>query len=421
MSLYNSDASYGGVAKLFHWVTAALILLLIPLGYVATKLAEATQTGAPIVSIDTLTTLFSIHKTLGVLVFFVALLRILWALSQPKPKLLHGDRRGEALAAETVHWLLYAALVLVPLTGWIHHAASTGFAPIWWPFGQSLPMVPQSESLSKLFSTAHFGAVILLVLSLGLHIAGALKHHVIDRDATLRRMLPGRVEAHPSAQQPKHWPSFALAVVVLAAGLTVGVQLLSPAPQVAMAPKVAEAVQTTETAAATPAADRWQVQDGQLGLNIRQLGNPVSGGFETWQAAIRYDPDASGPVKGSVRVEVDIASLTLGTVTAQALGADYFDSAQFPVAIYEAELQQDADNAGGQLWAKGQLVIKGVSVALDFPVTLVITDDEAQETAEATGVFSLDRRDFGIGDVVPDEGTLGFGVDLQFDLTATRG
>lgn len=177
----NTQARFGGVAKSFHWLTALLILTMIPLGIIADKWpfdsSEALATKAMI---------FSLHKTLGLLTFAVALARILWASVQPRPAMLPIESRAQAFAAAAVHWALYGALVLVPLSGWIHHAASTGFAPIWWPFGQTLFFVPQSVALADAFAGLHFAFNLVLVISLILHIGGALKHHLIDRDATRR-------------------------------------------------------------------------------------------------------------------------------------------------------------------------------------------------------------------------------------------
>ncbi|TKA94011.1 cytochrome b, partial [Cereibacter changlensis] len=190
MPLSNTSRSYGGVARTLHWLTALLILTAIPLGWIANRLpydtAEALAEKAQ---------LFSLHKSLGVAAFAVALARILWALGQPRPAPLHPERRLETALAETVHWLLYLSLLLVPLAGWVHHAATTGFAPILWPFGQDLPFVPKSETVAGIAAAAHWLFARLLILSLVLHIAGALKHHLIDRDSVLRRMTRG--EAAP--------------------------------------------------------------------------------------------------------------------------------------------------------------------------------------------------------------------------------
>ncbi|MEM8538184.1 MAG: cytochrome b, partial [Pseudomonadota bacterium] len=229
----NSDRSYGAVTKTFHWLTALLILSAIPLGIVANDIAHALKNPDIATSEADLTRavlLFSLHKTIGVAAFFVALARIAWALSQPKPGLLNGDKPLESLAAEIVHWLLYGSLVMVPLSGWIHHAATTGFAPIWWPFGQSLPFVPKDDAIAEIFGGLHMTLTWIMIVSLGLHIAGALKHHVIDKDVTLRRMLPGRLptglaRALPSARQPRHAPALVGAVLIWAITLTGGAAL----------------------------------------------------------------------------------------------------------------------------------------------------------------------------------------------------
>ncbi|MBU2359238.1 MAG: cytochrome b/b6 domain-containing protein, partial [Alphaproteobacteria bacterium] len=110
----DSPTTYGTVTKVFHWLTATLILTIIPLGLIASDLPYETNE-----QLAQKAQLFSLHKTLGVAVFFVALLRILWALGHAKPGTLHPERKAETLLAETIHWLLYSALVITPLTGWI--------------------------------------------------------------------------------------------------------------------------------------------------------------------------------------------------------------------------------------------------------------------------------------------------------------
>src|SRR6056297_3162543 len=101
MPLTNSADTYGRVTKTFHWLTALLILSNIALGWIASDVAHAVEGGADETLIARATLLFSIHKTLGVTIFFVALARILWALSQTKPgqPRLGGFGRNRALAA----------------------------------------------------------------------------------------------------------------------------------------------------------------------------------------------------------------------------------------------------------------------------------------------------------------------------------
>ncbi|MBE0452443.1 MAG: cytochrome b/b6 domain-containing protein [Roseovarius sp.] len=403
MPLTNAATTYGAVTKTFHWLTALLIFVNLPLGLTAADLAEqAQQTGSDAV-ISRAALIFSIHKTTGVAVFFVALGRILWAVSQPKPGLLNGDRAFEAWAAETVHWLLYGSLVLVPLSGWVHHAATTGFAPIWGPFGQDLPFVPKSEAVSKIARTLHLLFVLVLAGALAAHIAGALKHHIIDGDATLRRMLPGAAPGQPTKRQPGHVLPFVTALALWGAVLSGAAALGWFGTR---ADTGGERLATVQS--------EWGVRDGSLQIRIRQLGSEVTGSFADWTADISYAeaPDAEGR-HGSVEVVVAIPSLSLGAVTTQAMGKDFFNAEEHPTATFTADLMAAED---GQI-ARGTLHIKGASVPVEMPFTLAIENG----TARAQGGLTVDRRDFAIGMGTQDVGSLGFDVRISFDLTATRG
>jgi len=396
-SLANTTASYGGVARVLHWLTALLILTLIPLGVIANALPYETSE-----ELAHKAWLFSLHKTLGVAVFFVALLRIGWALSQPKPALLNAEKRFESFAAELVHWLLYASLVIVPLSGWLHHAATTGFAAIWWPFGQNLPFVPKSEPVAAFFAAWHFVFTKVLAVSLFLHVAGALKHHFIDRDDTLRRMLPGYVPHDLPASEHPRAPFFAamgLYGVAMALGSVLG---LSHSHDTA--PEVAQL---------EVRATGWVVQEGSLAITASQFGSDVSGEFGEWQAAIDYDPGAAGPVKGRVEVDIAVGSLTLGGVTSDALKPEFLDVEGHPVARFVADLQEGAEG----LEAVGRLTLKGVEMPAVLPFTLEIDED----LARATGGLVIDRRDFQVGTTsYNDETTVGYAVSVDVDLLARR-
>ena len=405
MSTGNTNISYGSVAKTFHWLTALLILSAIPLGIIASNLAhaiEAPGSAATDAQIARAALLFSLHKTIGVAVFFVALARILWAINQPKPDLLNGDKGLEAWAAETAHWVLYGSLVAVPLSGWIHHAATTGFAPIWWPFGQSLPFVPKDEAVAEFAGTVHYILQWVLIATLAAHIGGALKHHVLDGDATLRRMLPGSASGQPTANQPGHALPLVTALAVWAAALGGGAALGWFSHHDSTQAATLEAVESD-----------WQVTQGTLGIEIQQMGSTVSGGFADWTAQIAYaeTPDADGR-HGDVTVTIAISSLTLGSVKSQAMGPDFLDAETHPTATFAADILAAET---GQV-ARGTLTIKGQSVPIDLPFTLVLDGD----TATAEGTTTIDRRDFGVGLSTKDENTLGFSVTITFALTASR-
>jgi polyisoprenoid-binding protein YceI len=154
------------------------------------------------------------------------------------------------------------------------------------------------------------------------------------------------------------------------------------------------------------------VQTGQIAITVQQMGSAVEGQFQDWTAEIAYDPDAGGPVKGHATVTISIPSLTLGTVSDQAMGPDYFDAEAYQTAVFDADLLQT--ETGHE--AQGTLTIKGTSVLATLPFDLQITGD----TATASGTMTVDRRAFAIGDGMTDEANLGFNVQITVALTATR-
>ncbi|MCU0828531.1 MAG: cytochrome b/b6 domain-containing protein [Tabrizicola sp.] len=395
MPARNSETSFGTVTRTFHWLVALLILTAIPLGVIANQLPYDTAEALAVKA-----ELFSWHKTLGVAAFLLGLARILWAVVERHPVPLHPERKAELTLAGMVHWLLYISLVVVPLSGWVHHAAVTGFAPILWPFGQTLPFVPQSEAVASAAGAVHWVFTKVMGLAILLHIAGALKHHVIDRDATLLRMARGVVA--PDQPQPVRKGAapvvFALAIYAAGAGVAA---LLVPDGEALAAP--APAAETT---------GNWTVTEGTLGLTVKQMGAEVSGSFANWTADITFDETASAGKHGTVTVTIDMTSVTLGSVTKQALEAEFFDVASHPTAVFAADILPATE---GYL-AQGTLTLRGMEKAVALPFTLTITGDEAQ----MTGAVTLDRRDFGIGRSYGDEASVGFPVVVDVALTARR-
>ena len=398
MHLTNTQSQYGVVTKTFHWLTALGIVLVIPLGIIANDMPYDTSE-----QLADKAWLFSLHKTVGVTVFFVALARIAWAVSQPKPAPLHPDRKAETLLAEIVHWLLYGSLILVPLSGWIHHAATEGFAPVWWPFGQNLPLVPDDAAVAEAFAGLHIVFERVLVISLILHVGGAVKHAVIDKDSTLARMWFGKTKAHGQDTPRRHGLSAVLAVVAWATALGIGGML-----GVYDKGSVAAAVALQEV------DSDWKVQDGTLSITVRQMGADVTGSFANWTADIEFDPTVENGRAGSVTVEIGIASLSLGSVTAQAMGADYFNAETYPTATFIGAIVSEPEPNAYSV--DGSLSLRGVAQPLTLPFTMTIIDGEAQMEGEVV----LNRQDFGIGDDMTDESQLAFDVVVDVALTAVQ-
>ncbi len=111
-------------------------------------------------------------------------------------------------------------------------------------------------------------------------------------------------------------------------------------------------------------------------------------------------------------VTVSIPSLTLGSVTEQAMAADFFDAENHPTAEFAGKIEKTADG----YVATGPLTIKGQSVPLTLPFTLAIDGD----TATMSGEAEVNRLDFGLGKSMPDEGSVGFTVAIKVALTASR-
>lgn len=394
MPLRNSSSGYGSVARMFHWLTALLVLTVIGLG-----LSLAGQPTSTDAEVARTAAFYSLHKTIGLAIFLVTLARLLWAAGQVKPRPLHPERRLETFAADLVHGALYGALLVMPLSGWIGHAASTGFAPILWPFGQSMPFVPKAPALAGAFSTLHAIASKVLIATLILHVAGALRHALIDRDATLARMIRGSGPLPP--ERPRsHGPelaALAIWILVVAGGLVAGAN--RPAAPV-----------TGPAGAALPsAAGNWAVEGGTLAFVVRQMGADVQGTLGGWTADIAYDETGR---TGRVRVTIPLSAMSLGAVTGQAAGPEFFDSANHPEAAFAALISDRA----GQLVATGTLSLRGREVPVELPFDLTIAGDRA--TME--GAVTLDRRDFGMGPSYPDETTVGFMVRVNVSLTARR-
>ena len=415
VGLTNTRERYGRVAQAFHWTIAILFLAQYPLGGIAHRLPRSTSEEVSLVA-----TLFSWHKTIGVVVFVLAVLRIAWALANPHPVLLNAEKRAEAFAAATIHWVLYAAILLIPLTGMAIHWSTTGFAPLLIPFPEHIGLIPTSERVADIAVLLHnvLGKVVLAAIAL--HVAGALKHHLIDKDATLARMLPWRSPRLPdlparsgpskAATMGTAWGSLALVAV---AALGFGA---ASAPE---RDTVAATEATDEVAVVsgdTGGADAWAIDHdrSRLGLTITQLGSPVTGAFERWTGDIRFDPDA--PDNASIDVSVDLGSLALGTVADQAKGPDFLAVETEPRARYVAEGFEPIGES--RYRADGTLTLRGIEKPVPLEFDLAIEGD----TARATGTAAIDRLDFEVGATgYPDESSVGFGVDVEIEVTATRG
>jgi len=216
-------SGYDPVLRVLHWLSALMILSAVLIGLRMTRLPMDNDA-----DFAAAMRVFSIHKTIGVAIFLTALLRILWAFARPRPGPLHPERRIETFLAALVHWTLYGAMLLMPLSGWLYSSANPGYAPILLPVPQVLPFVPATEAASDLWKSVHQVSAWLLYGAVALHVAGAFRHAVIDMDATMARMISGAGTAVPPARF--HALPAALAGLIWAATIAAGIAL-APAPE----------------------------------------------------------------------------------------------------------------------------------------------------------------------------------------------
>jgi cytochrome b561 len=169
---------YAAPAIALHWMVAALIAIGLPLGLYMHELKLSPLK----------LQLYSYHKWIGVTVFGLVALRLVWRLVQPPPPAVPGPAWQMRLASIT-HLALYALMLAIPLTGWVHSSA-TGVPTVYFGVLQLPDLVAASKPLARLFREVHEVLNNALLAVVALHVLAAAKHHWVDRDATLARMLP---------------------------------------------------------------------------------------------------------------------------------------------------------------------------------------------------------------------------------------
>jgi len=182
---------YTKTAMVFHWLVAALIIANVTLAWTWPLLAD-----------EQVRPLIDTHKSIGITVLGLAIMRLLWRLTHRPPAFPTTYQRWERTVSHLVHGLLYVIIFAMPLTGWIMDSAWKDAAthPMYlfglfeWPriaYFQHLDPATQ-DRLHGLFGAGHeLGAKALYVL-FALHVTGALKHQWIDREPELQRMWPAR-------------------------------------------------------------------------------------------------------------------------------------------------------------------------------------------------------------------------------------
>lgn len=184
MTLRNDGARWGWVSLAIHWLSLLMVLGVATGGLLMQELANS----------PTKIQVYGLHKSFGLTLLALTVLRLLWRLYAGTPSPVPGTPAWQDRVARAAHGALYLILLAMPLSGWLYNSAS-GF-PLKW-FGLfSLPKLSAYDAgLKQLALATHETLFIALAAIVTVHALAALKHHYVDRDDTLRRMLPPKAKA----------------------------------------------------------------------------------------------------------------------------------------------------------------------------------------------------------------------------------
>lgn len=179
MAIQNSETRYGWLAIVMHWLVAIAVFALFGLGFWMVELSyyDDWYRRAP-----------DIHQSIGILLFITVVFRLAWRLFNPAPRPLPNHKRWEVISAHIAHWVLYVLMFVAMVSGYLISTADGSAISVFGLF--EVPSVTgQIKGLEDTAGTVHYWSTWVLVGLAGVHTLGALKHHMLDRDETLLRML----------------------------------------------------------------------------------------------------------------------------------------------------------------------------------------------------------------------------------------
>jgi cytochrome b561/polyisoprenoid-binding protein YceI len=385
---------YSRIAIFLHWAIAALLAFQISVGWALEDLGARGFA------------LFQLHKSIGMTILALTLARIAIRYWKPRPAPVEGGWQGAL--AKAVHGGLYLFMIGAPLTGWALVSTAKISVPTLIFGAIPLPHLPLPMGAHALAEGGHSLLAWIGLALFALHVAGALRHHFLMGDGLLWRMMPVRSPLLLVALP---------ALILIAFGL--GRMILpAPAPKAAAAPAALAPVEEAEipanvtvaaenaASAASPAeADNaaaaeepagpppsWAVQPGgTIGFAVGNGGETISGSFAKWTAKIVMDPNH--PESAAIRVEIDLASASLGDSYKDGMlaGDEFFGVAAHPRAVFTAK---GAERTGANSYrAAGTLSLKGATKAQSIRFTLSGNGN----TRKVTGSASIARASFGVG------------------------
>lgn len=170
---------YTRTAMSLHWLIALMLFGMFGFGLYMVELPLSPQK----------LKFYSYHKWAGVTVFLLVLARLAWRITHRPPALPADMPAWQVTAAKAGHHLLYLLMVIVPLSGWLMSSAK-GFQTVWFGVLPIPDLLDKNKELGDLLQTVHMSLNLLFAAVIAGHVGAALKHHFIDKDDILSRMLP---------------------------------------------------------------------------------------------------------------------------------------------------------------------------------------------------------------------------------------
>lgn len=398
MKAFNSVDEYGAVARFFHWATAFIILSLIPVGLYMTGLPGGT---------DKLE-IYLLHKSFGLLVLLLVIGRIAWRFVSLPPDSLDTHAWWERRLAQLAHLFLYFAMIAMPLSGWL--MSSAGEYPVAF-FGIPMPdLMGKSEATAALMQDVHNTIAFILVGVLGLHIAGALKHHFIDKDSTVMRMsfLRGGTGA------------YALGIVALLFFAVTGYLMLGQDKKDGVRPMLSAAdIKAGEADISALGPHGWAIVPAASSIAFQSSmgGAPFTGEFGNFEGEIVFNPDDLENSYAKIVVDVTSATTHNQERDSQIGGEEWFHTAMWKKAYFETlAIEQAADH----YLAVGNLTIRDTTLPVTLPFTLSFDQNkEGLRAVQMKGSLEINRQDFGLGTGQSGE-TVGPAVKVDITVGAVR-
>ena len=175
MRLTNNLTEYGFISKIFHWLSAAVLLIQIPLGFYLVDLDFSEKR----------LTIEGIHVILGVSIFYLTLLRLIYKLFNPTPSLVNSIFTGQRLIAKLNHILLYISILVITSSGALKKLFN----------GETLDLflfdieIKDNFELAELFYDIHILSNYTLITLISLHIIAVIVHKIIFKENLLKKIL----------------------------------------------------------------------------------------------------------------------------------------------------------------------------------------------------------------------------------------